>query len=59
MVAGHYLLVEGSSGQFFSRALVTTPVLGPTGPSCQVQFYYHMFGVNAGKKHDEKCGFYW
>jgi len=25
-----------------------TPVLGPTGPSCQMHFYYHMFGISAG-----------
>ena len=46
--AGHYMLVEAANGQFFSRALLSTPVLASTGPSCQIQFYYHMFGVNSG-----------
>jgi hypothetical protein len=46
--AGHYILVEGSTGQFYSRAHIETPVLGRTGPSCQIQFFYHMYGINAG-----------
>ncbi|XP_060582609.1 MAM and LDL-receptor class A domain-containing protein 1-like isoform X2 [Ruditapes philippinarum] len=46
--SGHYILVEGSTGQFYSRAHIETPVLGRTGPSCQIQFFYHMYGINAG-----------
>ena len=40
--------MEGATGQFYSRAHIETPVLGATGPSCQMQFFYHMYGVNAG-----------
>ena len=46
---GYYMLVEGATGTFLSRARMETPVLGSTGPSCQLQFYYHMFGLGAGK----------
>ena len=42
------MLVEGAQGLFFTRARMETPVLGATGPSCQVQFYYHMFGARTG-----------
>lgn len=45
---GHYIIVEAATGMFYSRAHIETPVFGATGPSCQMQFYYHMFGVNAG-----------
>ena len=45
---GYYMLVEGATGTFLSRARMETPVLGATGPSCQLQFYYHMFGLGAG-----------
>ncbi|XP_033751986.1 MAM and LDL-receptor class A domain-containing protein 1-like [Pecten maximus] len=45
---GYYMLVEGSSGTFYSRARMSTVVLGPTAPSCQVQFFYHMYGIAAG-----------
>ena len=44
------MLVEGAQGTFLSSARMETPVLGATGPSCQIQFYYHMFGLGAGKK---------
>ena len=46
---GHYMLVEGASGVFFSRARMETPMLGATGPSCQLMFWYHMYGFGAGK----------
>lgn len=47
--AGHYMLVEGATGVFYSRARMETPPFGATGPSCRVTFYYHMFGLGAGK----------
>lgn len=45
---GHYMLVEGASGNFFSRAILDSPVFQATAASCRVTFWYHMNGTYAG-----------
>nr|XP_054757008.1 MAM and LDL-receptor class A domain-containing protein 2-like [Lytechinus pictus] len=47
--AGSYVFVDSSSGTFGVTALlVSPPQLGSTGQRCELQFYYHMLGGNAG-----------
>ena len=54
-ISGHYMLVEGASGNFFTRANLDTPVLQSTAASCRVTFWYHMFGALAGTVFVSYC----
>ncbi|XP_030849653.1 MAM and LDL-receptor class A domain-containing protein 2 [Strongylocentrotus purpuratus] len=47
--AGSFVFVDSSSGTFGVTALlVSPPQLGRTGQRCEMQFYYHMLGGDAG-----------
>lgn len=44
---GHYLYVQESNGSYFTRAsLRLKQILKPCAPTCELEFYYHMFGKN-------------
>ncbi|XP_071486324.1 MAM and LDL-receptor class A domain-containing protein 1-like [Diadema antillarum] len=47
--AGSYMFVDSASGTFgVSALLISPPQLGRTGQRCELSFYYHMRGGQAG-----------
>lgn len=46
--SGYYVFVEGSQGVFFSKALFQSQLLPPSASTCEMYFYYDMFGPNVG-----------
>ncbi|XP_071956930.1 MAM and LDL-receptor class A domain-containing protein 1-like [Antedon mediterranea] len=45
---GFYMVVDANQGQFNSFAELQGPMLQQTSSSCEVQFWYHMFGADIG-----------
>ncbi|PAA52395.1 hypothetical protein BOX15_Mlig012801g1, partial [Macrostomum lignano] len=45
---GYYVYVDSRNGNLFSIALYTSTVLRSSAPSCQLRFWYHMYGRNVG-----------
>ena len=48
-VQGHYMLVEGAKGTAEAAAILKSPILGATSSICQLSFWLHMTGPDAGK----------
>lgn len=46
--SGHYVFVEGTQGVFLSKAILQSPSLPPAAKTCEMYFYYDMFGPNVG-----------
>jgi hypothetical protein len=46
--SGHYVFVEGTQGVFLSKAILHSPSLPPAAKTCEMYFYYDMFGPNVG-----------
>ncbi|OWK10637.1 MAMDC4 [Cervus elaphus hippelaphus] len=40
--AGHFLAVQRAWGQLSEEARVLTPILGPSGPRCELRLVYHL-----------------
>ncbi|XP_066300039.1 MAM and LDL-receptor class A domain-containing protein 2-like [Branchiostoma lanceolatum] len=47
-VAGHYLAVEADDGNRNDIAVLTSPVFDQSSPTCQLSFWYHMYGNGIG-----------
>lgn len=45
---GHYGIVKGSNGVFYEKAILSSPSLPQSAPTCQMSFYYTMNGANSG-----------
>ena len=45
---GHYMFVEASKGTSWSWAELASEVLQPCPTTCQLEFYYHMYGSGVG-----------
>ncbi|XP_077865626.1 MAM and LDL-receptor class A domain-containing protein 1-like, partial [Saccoglossus kowalevskii] len=45
---GFYLLADNSPGTNLDTANITSPLIGQTGPSCHLEFWYHMGGRHVG-----------
>ncbi|MEW8546497.1 MAG: hypothetical protein AB2693_23525, partial [Candidatus Thiodiazotropha sp.] len=45
---GHYMYVDASNGRAFYTADYQSPVLQQAAASCQMVFYYHMYGTGIG-----------
>ena len=41
---GHYIYVDPSQGTFTSQAEIDGPLLQPCSSTCQISFWYHMYG---------------
>lgn len=46
--SGHYIAVVPGSGVFRNPAILISPVLPVTGPTCRMTFSYFMQGSGAG-----------
>ena len=46
--AGYYLYTEASGRFYLHTATLVSKVIGRTGPSCQVNFWYHMYSTANG-----------
>lgn len=45
---GYYAFVESSVGSTFSLATLTSPSQKQAAASCQMNFWYHMYGTGIG-----------
>lgn len=45
---GYYVFVEGSQGVFYSTAILQSPMMPPSASTCELYFYYNMYGANVG-----------
>ncbi|XP_070566222.1 MAM and LDL-receptor class A domain-containing protein 1-like [Ptychodera flava] len=45
---GYYMLVEGQNSLFYTKASLSSEVFAETGRACAVEFYYYMYGAEAG-----------
>ena len=45
---GHYMIVEAAKGDDWEEAELVSPVLQPCTTTCQLEFFYHMYGQGVG-----------
>ena len=45
---GYYMYVDASNGQRFTQAALASPTLHQASVTCQMSFYYHMYGQSIG-----------
>lgn len=45
---GYYAYVEASVGNTYSLAVLESPVLKQAAATCQMNFWYHMYGTGIG-----------
>jgi hypothetical protein len=45
---GHYIYVDAANGSSITTAKYVSPQLKQASATCEMQFYYHMYGTNIG-----------
>ena len=45
---GHYMVVEAAKGESYEEAELVSAVLQPCVTTCQLEFFYHMYGSGIG-----------